>query len=178
MGSDGESVIAFPGDSKTRCLRAHHKIGEPGEYSSEHRLSQNPGDSEADSTVGHPGPDTAVSLGKDASCRYWVGFEKQRGCYINPSRKWRQPRIWKGSGMAWQEWWFVLYVGTMPQAAVGSCYIWREARKLCWDAQHMLLSYVATLFWLGLRLWLIKSGTWCNLEVCTWVGSGSRPVSL
>lgn len=114
------------------------------EYSLEHWLSQNPGDSEAETPLGHPGPSTAGSLMKDASCWYWVGFEKQRGCYINPSRKWRQPRIWKGSGVAWQEWWFVLYVGTMPQAAVGSCYIWREARKLRWDAQHMLLSYVAT----------------------------------
>ena len=48
MESNGKSVIAFRGDSTTRCLRVHQRMGAPAECLLEHRLSQNPGDSEAE----------------------------------------------------------------------------------------------------------------------------------
>lgn len=67
---ESESVIAFRADPMTHCLSARPRMGAPGEYSLEHGLSQNPPRLRSrESILGHPGPDTAGSLVKGASCR-------------------------------------------------------------------------------------------------------------
>lgn len=164
---ESESVIAFRADPMTHCLSARPRMGAPGEYSLEHRLSQNPPRLRSrESILGHPGPDTAGSLVKGASCRRWVGFEKEIGCYIH------------GQAVAWQDWRVVLFVAHCLRQLRAPATLWGKLGS-CVE-MHGIGSYPLwlPLFWLGLRLWLIKSGIWCDLEVCAWVGSGSRPASL
>lgn len=143
MDSDCESIIVLHGDSMICCMRVHHRMGVPGEYSLEQMLSQNPGNAEAD--IPFWGIQTLTLLDpwwKMRSWRHWVRFKKQIGYYRNPSRKWCKPWILKDSGMARmicpplcghrlrQLWAPVIFCG--------------EARKPCWDVLHILLLRVTT----------------------------------
>lgn len=110
------------------------------------------------SILGHPGPETADSLVKDASCRRWVGVKKQIGCYMIPSRKWPRPWIWKGSGRA-----SMTICPLCVHIASGSCGLLLQFGGSPGSYVEMccICSYPVwlPLFWLGLHLWLIKSRT-------------------
>ena len=75
------------------------------------------------------------------SCRHWVEFKRQIGCYISPSRKWYKSWLLKGSGMA------QMTICPCMGSASGNYGILLdlgEPRKLCWDALPLFLSWVAT----------------------------------